>query len=261
MNIHAMYIFSVVTSYHRFCGFNWFIDPYLLGIFHWRHRNSWMIPLCRWNNNESYEWNSLPSTNKDKLNQHWYHYTIGVIFCMPYSQHLQHDASCRLLDSTLSSVSCVIWIWNNEMWIWYDFQYTVGCHYNAVLYNTTLHITLQWQRQNTNQGLRSQKTPHISPWRTSYGVSIVMILVKIDGVITALRCNAQCAAHIDTEWTVSFNWFIIIGVDDGLPSIHCKIIIQTCIVQPLIKTSYSNVQCYLPTWNKQKQVHFVHGEI
>ena len=36
-----------------------------------------------------------------------------------------------------------------------------------------------------NQILESQHTPHTSPSRARYGVSIVMILAKIDHVITA----------------------------------------------------------------------------
>ena len=43
-----------------------------------------------------------------------------------------------------------------------------------------LHRT-QWQK--LNQILESQQTPHISPLRASYGVSIVRILEKIDRVI------------------------------------------------------------------------------
>ena len=36
--------------------------------------------------------------------------------------------------------------------------------------------------------LESQQTPHTSPSRASYGVSIVRILQKIDRVITAPHC-------------------------------------------------------------------------
>ena len=39
-----------------------------------------------------------------------------------------------------------------------------------------------------NQILESQQTPHISPSRVSYGVSIVGMLEKIDRVITAPHC-------------------------------------------------------------------------
>ena len=43
---------------------------------------------------------------------------------------------------------------------------------------------LQSLMQNINQRLYLQKTPHISPYRASYGISIVNILEKIDRVIT-----------------------------------------------------------------------------
>ena len=37
---------------------------------------------------------------------------------------------------------------------------------------------MQWQLQNVRQTLTSQKTPHISPTRASYGVSVVSSLEK-----------------------------------------------------------------------------------
>ena len=42
---------------------------------------------------------------------------------------------------------------------------TMECRYNAVEYNTITHIPLQWLRQNINQCLHSQKTPHILSFR------------------------------------------------------------------------------------------------
>ena len=46
-----------------------------------------------------------------------------------------------------------------------------------------MHTSLQWLRQNINQGLHSQKTLHSSPSQVSYGVSIVSILEKTEHVI------------------------------------------------------------------------------
>ena len=37
---------------------------------------------------------------------------------------------------------------------------TVGCRYNAVHYNTILHTSLQEGRQDINESLDPQKTPH-----------------------------------------------------------------------------------------------------
>ena len=39
--------------------------------------------------------------------------------------------------------------------------------------------------------LYSQKAPHTSPWRASYGVSFVDIFDKIDRVITASHCSLE----------------------------------------------------------------------
>ena len=44
----------------------------------------------------------------------------------------------------------------------------------------------KWQKKN--EILKPQQTPHISPSRASYGVSIVRIWEKIDRVITATYC-------------------------------------------------------------------------
>ena len=49
-----------------------------------------------------------------------------------------------------------------------------------------MHPSLQWPRQNINQGLHSQNTPHTSPSRASYGLSIVSIFQK-----TGPRLNIQ----------------------------------------------------------------------
>ena len=42
-------------------------------------------------------------------------------------------------------------------------MYTVKCRYNKVQYGTILHKWMQHLRQNINQMLDSQKTPHTSP--------------------------------------------------------------------------------------------------
>ena len=65
---------------------------------------------------------------------------------------------------------------------------TVECRYNAVQYNKILHTSLQWRDQNINKRLNLQKTHHTSPYRASYGVSFVIILDKIDRVITTPHC-------------------------------------------------------------------------
>ena len=42
-----------------------------------------------------------------------------------------------------------------------------------------------------DQALNSQKTPHTSPLRASYGMSFVSILMKNDRVIKGFYCNVQ----------------------------------------------------------------------
>ena len=61
----------------------------------------------------------------------------------------------------------------------------VACRYNVVQHNVILHMVWQWLRKNMNQRLYSQKTPHISPSRASYGVSFVRIWMQNESVITA----------------------------------------------------------------------------
>ena len=68
-------------------------------------------------------------------------------------------------------------------------SYTVECRYNVVQYTMVFHISLQEVRQNINQRLNPQKTSHSSPWGVSYGLSLVNVLEKIDGVIMALHCT------------------------------------------------------------------------
>ena len=54
----------------------------------------------------------------------------------------------------------------------------VECRYNAVWYHMILKTALQRLKQNINQSLPPHKTPHTSPLRASYGVSIVRIFEK-----------------------------------------------------------------------------------
>ena len=42
-----------------------------------------------------------------------------------------------------------------------------------------------------DQALNSQKTPHTSPLRASYGMSFVSILMKNDRVIKGFYCTAN----------------------------------------------------------------------
>ena len=65
----------------------------------------------------------------------------------------------------------------------------VRCHCNWVQYNMIFYISQEWLRQIVNQNLNTHKTPHISPYRASYGVSFMRILDKIDHVVIAQHCS------------------------------------------------------------------------
>ena len=47
-----------------------------------------------------------------------------------------------------------------------------------------------------DQALNSQKTPHTSPLRASYGMSFVSILMKNDRVIKGFYCIARISKSI-----------------------------------------------------------------
>ena len=51
----------------------------------------------------------------------------------------------------------------------HNLPYTVEHRYKAVQYCKILHKLLQELRQNINQMMDPQNTPHTSPWRPSYG--------------------------------------------------------------------------------------------
>ena len=63
-----------------------------------------------------------------------------------------------------------------------------------------LRTWLEWLRRNINQSLYPQETHHISPKRTSYGVSIVKNLDKFDRVITASHCTYDVIYNISQAW-------------------------------------------------------------
>ena len=54
-----------------------------------------------------------------------------------------------------------------------------------------------------DQALNSQKTPHTSPLRASYGMSFVSILMKNDRVIKGFYCITQTGL---TSWTFHHVW-------------------------------------------------------
>ena len=53
-----------------------------------------------------------------------------------------------------------------------------------------------------DQALNSQKTPHTSPLRASYGMSFVSILMKNDRVIKGFYCSVLSLTWFEEEFTV-----------------------------------------------------------
>ena len=55
----------------------------------------------------------------------------------------------------------------------------------------------RWPRQNTDETLNPQKTPHISPWRASYGVSFVLYLEndRVNGIALYIFQHTHIHMH------------------------------------------------------------------
>ena len=99
------------------------------------------------------------------------------------------------------------------------------CRYNVVQHNMIFHMVCQRLRWNMHQRLYSQKTPHISPSRASYGMSFMR---KIDRIIMALhsiyKCNPLCqpqgplsfcpGIHFIHQWS-GFQSRIFCGTPNG----------------------------------------------
>ena len=89
----------------------------------------------------------------------------------------------------------------------YYYLNTVECHYDTVQYNMILHISLEWLRQNTNQNLNTQNTPHTSPM----GCLLSGIWRKLTALyITAPHCMFSQARELPTIHLVAV-------VNPGIP--------------------------------------------
>ena len=114
--------------------------------------------------------------------------------------------SYLFLYSFVNSFASYGYLWIKNLQILCPIQYHRSLMIKVILtvvfiHNVILHTLLQWLRQNINQGLNLQKTHHTSSQWTSYGVSFVKILEKIN-IISALQ----------------FIWFCV--SQDGLLIIH-----------------------------------------
>ena len=82
-----------------------------------------------------------------------------------------------------------------------------------------------------NQILESQQTPHISPSRASYRVSIMRILEKIDYVITALHCmsnivwSAECLLMARQALRLGYlqaQWWYTCAIPTSIRNLNCN---------------------------------------
>ena len=90
--------------------------------------------------------------------------------------------------------------------------YTVECCYNMVQYDKKLYTLLHWLIENVNHSVNPPKTPHISPYRASYGESFVRVLEKIDQIIMAPNCI----------WFIMIDSVIVAKWCHMVPGEHCK---------------------------------------
>ena len=85
---------------------------------------------------------------------------------------------------------CVSDLWNRGK---------VRCRYNAVQHKMILHTVHQWLNQNIYPNKHSQKTPHISPWRASYGMFLWGVWKKWP------RYNSTVLYSTTTDGVTEFN--------------------------------------------------------
>ena len=150
----------------------------------WKHYSLLLFRL--------YCWHVVGIRNKNihmPLNHTWHLYPpklchLVILWCLQTLWYFLSDLS----------ESGALALWANCRNLFYSHQNTVECHFNVINCITISHKTLPWHRQNINQTLNSQKTPHVSPLLVSYRVSIVRMWEKIDRVMTASHCMC-CSVH------------------------------------------------------------------
>ena len=72
-----------------------------------------------------------------------------------------------------------------------------------------------------DQALNSQKTPHTSPLRASYGMSFVSILMKNDRVIKGFYCISNNSVTRGSRFLSSVAYFIT-EVNPGLAKLSFR---------------------------------------
>ena len=114
---------------------------------------------------------------------------------------------------------------------------TVECRCNAVNFITILPSALRWQQQKLNQTCNRQQTPHTSPTRASYGVSIVRNWETIDCFIKAPHCRL-----VVNVMSAGFSTRIIVWVRLDIYPMVCdnlRVIWVTVTRHKIIMTRYT----------------------
>ena len=120
---------------------------------------------------------------------HWWYGAVTLLLDLFPPEYTQKSRGGYL--GCLRSIPNLIYVL--LMWFPRCMHYG-GIQWSAV--TTRCYITWEyikhWPRENFNQGLNSQLTPHMLPSRASYGVSLLRIMEKIHRVITAPHCTWTC---------------------------------------------------------------------
>ena len=163
------------------------------------------------------------------------------------------------LNIRLGKQLCGWWFETSSRSLWRQ----CNGRYSAAQHNMSLRMLQKWLRQNTHQRLYSQKTPHISPSRASYGVSFVRIWVKIDRVITAPYCiffykwptMIKTGVIQRSAWWLQITWRQIstspsLTVMLIIFYIHCKISVLNVIFYEHLLGNTVHMKNTLPPWIK-----------
>ena len=118
------------------------------------------------------------------------HRTSIFIMCCQY-QH-QFIEECHISNAHIFVGFCFDFVISWFLAVWPElFTNTPDSRYIMVKYNATLDTILMAGSQNFVHTMNSQKSPHTSSLRASYGVSLMKCFEQSDRVISGARCIIQ----------------------------------------------------------------------
>ena len=111
---------------------------------------------------------------------------------------------CFMLQTAADLIVLIGWYWwlCGKLWYLRYMWSAIGSCY--ITWHSFTHIAYNMMTKAGHQNLISQKTPHISPSRAKYGMSIVSILVDIDHVIK--DCTVQSWLLSTWYWAWCCTW-------------------------------------------------------